>query len=132
MNADLIDRQLRLRDAGTEAFTLGDLVDVMRHLPADSHLVRAMRAQGKDAETVALDEEWTLDRHLLAGAYDSLRWLVWAKSKDAGRPGAKPPEPIPRPGVGAKEKKHKPSGAVRIDRAIQSGRFAVKRSGDQQ
>ncbi|MFC9966339.1 DUF5361 domain-containing protein [Nocardia ignorata] len=34
---------------------------------------------------------------LMADIADSLRWLRWAKSKDAKH--GRPPKPIPRPGV---------------------------------
>lgn len=121
---------LRLRDAGSEGFDLCDLRDVVAHLPADSNTVRAVRAtMVDDPEEEAARDMWGLDQHLLALMADSLRWLVWAKSKDATRPGAKPPDPIPRPGTqDAGSKQHKPKTSVRFDQAAQ--RFAVPRTTD--
>lgn len=49
----------------------------------------------------ALDEDWQwrrLETHLAAMQADSLRWLQWAKTKDAQR-GRSAPSPIPRPGT---------------------------------
>lgn len=49
----------------------------------------------------ALDEDWQwrrLEAHLAAMQADSLRWLQWAKTKDAQR-GRAAPSPIPRPGT---------------------------------
>ncbi len=59
---------------------------------------------------------------------DALRWLVWSKSKDAQRPGARPPDPIPRPGIEPETKQHKPSQSVPLEEA-QKGHFDVPRSG---
>lgn len=39
---------------------------------------------------------WDVSDYLLADQADSLRWLVWAKTKDA-RKNRKKPQPIPRP-----------------------------------
>lgn len=45
------------------------------------------------------DWRWTLEAHLAAIATDTLRTLLWTKSKDANRkPPRNRPEPIPRPG----------------------------------
>lgn len=92
MNADLIERGLRLRWVGSEDFTWRDLLDVVKNLPKSSAVFRAVH--GED------ESEWGLSEHLLAGVLDNTGWLVWAKTKDASRPGAKPPKPTPRPGVG--------------------------------
>lgn len=60
---------------------------VVEHGPLDSALNRA-----RDPESAV----WGLTEHLLAGAVDQLRGLVW---QQGGGKGPKP-KPIPRPGVG--------------------------------
>lgn len=80
---------MRLRDAGTPEFTWRDLLDVVQHLPDSSAVYRAVHG---DEEA-----EWGLLEHLVAGAADSLAWLVWAKTEDAAKKRNRP-KPIPRPG----------------------------------
>ena len=46
---------------------------------------------------------WGVAEYLLAAIADSLRWIVWAKTKDAKRNRNKP-KPIPRPGMEKREK----------------------------
>ncbi|WP_052372591.1 DUF5361 domain-containing protein [Nocardia otitidiscaviarum] len=46
---------------------------------------------------------WGLKEMLLADMVDSLRWLVWAKTKDAQK-GRNRPKPVPRPGVAKPER----------------------------
>lgn len=41
---------------------------------------------------------WGLPEMLAADMVDSLRWLTWAKTKDAQK-GRNPPKPVPRPGI---------------------------------
>lgn len=60
----------------------------MQHLPADSAYWRAREPERS---------RWGVSEYLLAVIADSLRWLVWAKTKDAKR-GRNKPKPIPRPG----------------------------------
>lgn len=88
IKADLIDRGLRLRDLGTEALTWDDLNAVLTCLLPDAALARAINPQWV----------WGLPEMLAADIADSLRWLVWAKTKDAAK-GRNQPKPIPRPGV---------------------------------
>lgn len=93
VQADLIDRGLRLRHLGTEALTWGDLSAVIACLPPDSALFRAKRP----------DWMWGLPEMLAADIADSLRWLMWAKTKDAQK-GRNAPKPIPRPGIARPER----------------------------
>ena len=44
------------------------------------------------------DWQWGLGEFLSAEAVDTLRLLLWAKTKDAEK-GANRPQPLPRPGV---------------------------------
>lgn len=46
------------------------------------------------------DWRWGLAEFLSAEAVDTLRLLLWAKTKDAEK-GANRPQPLPRPGVAA-------------------------------
>lgn len=43
--------------------------------------------------------QWTLQDQLLHAMAYRLEWLVWSKSKDASRSGAKPPKPTYLPGL---------------------------------
>lgn len=98
LSADLIRAGLRLRDAGcSPAFTLADLRDFVQYSPPDSALYQSMYPPTEESA-------WTPDMHLLAVIADSLRWLQWAKTKDASK-GRNPPKPIPRPGIEPDEKK---------------------------
>ncbi|GAA4758773.1 DUF5361 domain-containing protein [Gordonia alkaliphila] len=97
------------------------------HLPATSATVRAIRAtKAGDPVKAAEDEAWGLPEHLLATAADALRWLVWKDTKDAAKPGAKPPPPIPRPGVDADEVKHVGRTSTPYDQA--RTKFALPRT----
>lgn len=68
--------------------TWDDLSAVITCLPTDSALARALHP----------DWMWGLTEMLTADMVDSLRWLIWAKTKD-GQKGRNPPKPVPRPGV---------------------------------
>ncbi|MFI6042281.1 DUF5361 domain-containing protein [Nocardia sp. NPDC051321] len=80
---------MRLSQLGTEVLGWRELKAIVKWLPADSALFRAMSPDGN---------HWQLTQHLLADMTDSLRWLVWAKTEDA-RNGRNRPERVPRPGV---------------------------------
>lgn len=75
----------------------------LRYLPADSATARAIR--GSTAE----EDEWTLDRQLLAAGVDAVRENTFAMIRLHGDPKKtgrlKPPDPIERPGVEARKKK---------------------------
>lgn len=77
-----------MRELGTETLGWHDLKVIIRWLPSESALFRAMNP----------DHRWQLTQYLLADITDSLRWLVWAKTEDA-RNGRNRPELVPRPGV---------------------------------
>uniref|UniRef100_UPI003F49A509 DUF5361 domain-containing protein n=1 Tax=Nocardia suismassiliense TaxID=2077092 RepID=UPI003F49A509 len=79
-----------MRQLGTDALTWRDLHVIIVCARPDSALSRAVRGD---------EWQWQLSEYLLADAADSLRWLVWSKTKDARRHGATPPKPIPRPGL---------------------------------
>jgi len=85
---------LRLRDLGSERFTWGDLLAIVRNRRPDSALGRALDPT---------DWYWhSVDAMLLSGIYDTVRWLQWAQSKD-GQKNRNRPEPLRRPGVGPKK-----------------------------
>lgn len=86
---DLIKHGLRLRDLGTEKLSWRDLwVIVTQQDPAVSATHRALNPD---------DAPWNMHTFLLAETVDTLRTLVWFKTKD-GQKGRKRPKPIPRPG----------------------------------
>lgn len=62
--------------------------------------------------------DWTLEAHLMASMVDSLRWLQWAKTKDAEK-GKNAPEPVPRPGVEDTKKKQRTGEGMDIDAAYE-------------
>lgn len=63
-------------------------------------LIKCLPGESAVARAIDPDSEWTLDRMLTASGVDALRWLVWAKSKDASKkPPRNMPKPIMRPGV---------------------------------
>lgn len=66
---------------------------MVAYLRPDSAVNRAMNPQWM----------WGLSEHLIAGMVDSLRWLVWSKTKD-GQHNRNHPQPLPRPGVAAPER----------------------------
>ena len=88
IQADLIDRGLRLRRLGTDELTWQDLAAIIACLPPESALGRALNP----------DWMWGLPEMLAADIADSQRWLVWSKTVDAQRKRNRP-QPIPRPGV---------------------------------
>ncbi|QIS16577.1 DUF5361 domain-containing protein [Nocardia arthritidis] len=100
----MITLGLRLRQLGSEVLNWQDLNAIVRGLPADSALLRAMHPEAY---------RWQLTQHLLADMTDSLRWLVWAKSADAQH-GRSMPEPVQRPGVKSDRERYG-VGATGID-----------------
>ncbi|MEU3009457.1 DUF5361 domain-containing protein [Nocardia asteroides] len=86
---DLIALGLRRRMLGTAGLGWAELRVIVKHLPPDSALHRAMYPEAS---------RWQVGEHLLAEVADSLRWLMWARTDD-GRRGRNRPEPIARPGI---------------------------------
>src|SRR6185312_15833247 len=78
LEADLIDKGLRLRDCPTKKFNWRDLLVIYRHLGFSSHTYESMHPD---------QAGWTLTNQLLAASADVLRWLQWVKTEDgaAGR-----------------------------------------------
>lgn len=89
LEADLIDKGLRLRHCPSEDFNWRDLWIVAKHLPITSNFQAAMYPESAG---------WTKTNMLLAEMVDTLHWLQWAKTK-AGSKGRNRPKPWPRPGV---------------------------------
>ena len=92
VEADLIDRGLRQRWLGTEDLTWPDLRAVVRNLPEDSALVRAM-----DPEAA----KWTGRNgmiQLLHSVEHHQRILAWQQTED-GSKGRNVPKPLPAPWV---------------------------------
>ncbi|MCC5781374.1 hypothetical protein CRM73_00125 [Kocuria sp. CCUG 69068] len=113
--------RLRWLDSATTMaardFNWRDLYVIVEFAPRSSALV--LSTDGSEAV------EWDLTRHLLASMADALNWLQWAKTEEAQKPGANPPEPIQRPGVQS-TKKHYGTGALDEDDMIEwlGDRFA--------
>lgn len=66
---------------------------LIRHLPREAALVRALRGE---------ESEWGLTEHLLAAAVDQLaagNWLFATVHTPQDRDPPERPEPVPRPGV---------------------------------
>lgn len=84
---DCIGLGLRLRNVGSEDFTWGDLLAIVRQSPRSSALYRAMNPE---------ESEWGLLEQLLAYNADLTAVANWqrgqGKKKDY-------PKPIPRPGI---------------------------------
>lgn len=97
---------LRLDQLGTKRLSWRDLWLIVEHSPRSSALARA---------TLGPDVIWGLHEHLLAGIADELRWLHWAKTKDAGKAKNPAPARIPRPGVRSDAKKLRIGEAMTIE-----------------
>lgn len=88
----------------SELLSWGDLLAIVKHLPAASALQRAVHGD---------DAEWSLTNHLLAGLSDTASWLAWSKTADASKkPPRNQPKPLPRPGVEDPNKKQIGSGSL--------------------
>ncbi len=90
VKADLFDRGRDLRELGSKNLpwdVFAAFIDTLRLRP-ESALYRTLNP----------DWMWGLPEMLAADIADSLRWLMWAKTKDAQK-NKNPPKPIPRPGV---------------------------------
>jgi len=99
---DCLALGLRLRNVGTDDFTWGDLLAIVRQSPRSSALFRAMHPE---------EAEWGLAEQLLAYNADLLSVGNWQRAQGAKKDY---PKPIPRPGVEAPEKKYG-KGAISIE-----------------
>ena len=110
LEADLIDKGMRLRDFPSERCNWRDLHVIVRHSNAESRVFGVLEPDRAG---------WTKATMLLADIADSNNWLQWAKTK-AATEGGEPPDRIPRPGVKPPERrkgsKVKPSTISTIDR----------------
>jgi hypothetical protein len=85
--------QLNIDDMG-EAYTARHAADLALMLPPESRLLRIINPENA----------WNLRDHMLSSIEYSLRWLVWAQTKD-GQKNRKRPHPIDPP----KKKKSLPT-----------------------
>jgi hypothetical protein len=93
LEADLIDKGLRLRDCPSPQFNWRDLWVLVRYSGRNSNIVGASNPDLAG---------WDKQSMLQAQACDALNWLVWAQTEDAAK-GNDPPDLIVRPGVKPKE-----------------------------
>jgi hypothetical protein len=89
LEADLIDKGLRLRNCPSPQFNWRDLWVFVRYCGRHSNIV------GVTNPDLA---GWDKHAMLQARACDALNWLVWAQTEDA-QEGGDPPDLIVRPGV---------------------------------
>lgn len=107
------DRRLTWRKMGV----------LVRQLPPESATATAMRVKaGPDATADAADAgdpaegRWSHEEMLLASAVDAVRrveWAIIAVNSERGK-APKQPEPMPRPGVGVKRRKHMTAAQYRL------------------
>lgn len=107
-----------MRDLGSDAFTWSDLRAIVKHLPATSAYWRKREPE---------KARWGVAEYLLAIIADSVRWLVWSKTKDA-KFNRKRPKPIPRPGDSEKKQtRGRMAGAVSMSIDEVKRRLALPR-----
>lgn len=77
-------------------------------------------AEANSPIRLALSSEptWDAPTYILADVADSLRWLVWSKTKD-GANGRNRPEPIPRPGMKHGRGETRPADVLSVEEAKQ-------------
>jgi len=87
---------------------LGNLI---RHLPPESATKTALRNEMSDAEIKRTAEDadpsegqWSHQEMLLASLVDAVRAQTYVLRRVNGDKSAKPPDPVPRPGVRPKRK----------------------------
>lgn len=93
--ADLIAKNMRLRQFPSDEYTWSDLKIIIKHLDMHSALYGAVYPERAG---------WDRQNMLLADISDRLHWLQWAQTKD-GRKGRNRPKPIPRPGYVEEQRK---------------------------
>lgn len=92
---ELIRLGLRLRDLPSRTFDWRDLWSIIKSLPEDSAIHRAL-------EVIDEDSIWTPHMMLTAEILDLAAYLVWFQTKD-GQNGRNRPKPYPRPGYRPEE-----------------------------
>lgn len=90
LEADLIERNLRLRNCPSPEFNWRDLWVFITYADVHTNIVAAEHPERAG---------WGRLELLMADVADNTDWLVWAKTKAAQERGATPPERRPRPGV---------------------------------
>ena len=107
LEADLIDKGLRIRHIGEKDFTLSDLLAIIQNSPRDSALFRKLHP---------IESVWSHTDHMLALVFDKLAEHNWMISKD-GAKGIRRPKPFPRPGVTDEDSttKHYTGKAIPMD-----------------
>lgn len=84
---DCLTLGLRLRNVGTDDFTWGDLLAIVRQSPRSSALYRDMNPE---------EAEWGMQEQLLAYCADLLAAGNWQRGQGKAKDY---PKPIPRPGI---------------------------------
>jgi hypothetical protein len=92
LNYDCISLGLRLRNVGSEDFTWGDLLAIVRQSPRSSALYRSTNPE---------EAAWGLQEHLLATIADYTAIGIWQRGQGSKKDR---PKPIPRPGVETDQK----------------------------
>lgn len=93
LEADLIDRGMRLRDFPSERHNWRDLWVFVQYLGVHSNAYAATNPERAG---------WGRAEQLLAHIADDMSWIQWSKT-EAAQNGAEPPDPIVRPGVAPRE-----------------------------
>jgi hypothetical protein len=104
LEADLIERGLRLRDCPTPGFNWRDLHVIVRHARVDSNLYREIFPEAAG---------WNLTNQLLAAAVDIGIWFKWVRLGHEGDA----PDRISRPGVVNDPKMRKRGTPMRLSEA---------------
>ena len=99
---------MRLRDCPSPEFDWRDLLIYVKHADDTTKLWQSQNPKYAG---------WTVTDRLLAIIANALRWLVWAKTKDAKR-NRNRPKPIPRPGDDRRKPREKGKFAGAISRPL--------------
>lgn len=93
LEADLINKGMRLRDFPSERHTWRDLWVFVTYGGVHTHTFAATNPEKAG---------WGRIEQLIAGISDNVSWMQWAKT-EAAQHGSEPPDLIVRPGVKARE-----------------------------
>ncbi len=93
-------RGLRLRHLPSRRFNWRDLWVIVKHLPEDSAIHRALAVIDEDSI-------WSPEMMVNAEILDLVAYLVWFQTKD-GQTGRNRPKPFPRPGYRQKKEEYAP------------------------